>query len=454
MANSLKIKLGIAGVAILVLLLVPLLENKFFAPVTIKRFGKISWDDFQGIPPPFSSHQAAISSSIHLEYDSTKKKYVAYAGQHDVASWVRGSHEGQDYLLNHEQYHFNITELHARMLNDYIGKNPDGTLEEYLARLRLVEIDLRWMQRDYDNETDHSLIYDRQRLWEFRIDSLLRHQTGWLTDPYSGAQVYMPHPSDSSKGIINGIPYRSYLQNRYGMKLSIVSYQNPGISYRGQVQQIKRNLVNRAERVKTFTVDTTTLFRVFAISEDTSSYTSYQLWTTKGEYLYQCKAVFFNATGDTTGYSTIASSFISSFRVVETDDHWISKPESSDSKIIVTQVVKKADKRKMEEDEYCISIGPSTAAGFYRGPIYRDDGAILIAYEYLLHPDSLHYRDGVMLNEKWYWTKPGPTRQIFFVPTQHIPKGKFTIDFGYLLSQDSAKECYHYYYDRLEVESK
>src|SRR5690349_20589667 len=114
MANSLKIKIAIALFAICVLILIPLLENNFFARVTIKRWGKLTWDDFQGIPQPFSSYEASIGSAIFLEFDSAKGRYVAYAGQNNIRSWAKRSREEQAYLLNHEQFHFNITELHAR----------------------------------------------------------------------------------------------------------------------------------------------------------------------------------------------------------------------------------------------------------------------------------------------------------------------------------------------------
>lgn len=77
-------------------MLIPLLETKFFAAVTVKKWGKVSWNDFQGIPQPFSSYEDGISSSIYLEYDSTKGRCVAYAGQNNVQSWAKRSQEEQD----------------------------------------------------------------------------------------------------------------------------------------------------------------------------------------------------------------------------------------------------------------------------------------------------------------------------------------------------------------------
>ncbi|HZY82369.1 MAG TPA: hypothetical protein VFE50_22745, partial [Cyclobacteriaceae bacterium] len=118
MAGALKLKISISGVAIFVLTLLPLIENKFFAPVTIKRWSRLTIDDFQGIPQPLSSFAAAISSSIYLEYDTAVGKYFAYAGQSNIRSWAKRREDGRyNYLLDHEQCHFNITEYYARKLN-------------------------------------------------------------------------------------------------------------------------------------------------------------------------------------------------------------------------------------------------------------------------------------------------------------------------------------------------
>lgn len=455
MANSLKIKIGIAAFAILILVMIPLLETNFFAPVTVKRWGKLSWDDFQGIPQPFSTYEAGISSAIYIEYDSTRGRYVAYAGQNNVHSWARRSPNANlDYALNHEQYHFNITELHARMLNDYIEENPDGTLQLYLLRLGSLNIDLRRMQRQYDNETNHSLVYDKQRRWEYRIDSLLILQKGWLTDYFSGAQVYLTQPSDSSKGLVDGLPYRHYAQYTYGMQLSLASYQATDINYRSVTESIKRNIEKRSERLKLLSADTTNSFRVFTISEDSSNYTYYQLWVANDSYLYQVKTRYPNNTGDTTGYSEIASSFINSFRVVDTDKYWIDKLETSESPIILSSVSKRDKTKKDTNSRYCMHIGNPAKQGFYRGPFFRDDGAMLLAYDYLIHGDSLHYKDIMLVNKDWYSHAPSPQGQIYFVPADRIPTDKYDIQFGYILNQDSIKECYEFYHETLEVKPK
>jgi hypothetical protein len=167
--------------------------------------------------------------------------------------------------------------------------------------------------------------------------------------------------------------------------------------------------------------------------------------------LYQIKTRYPNNTGDTTGYTRIASSFINSFHVVNTDSYWISKLEASDSPIIFSTVSKRDEKKKDDDSRYCMHIGPSGRQGFYRGPLYRDDGAMFLAYDYLVHPDTLHYQDVLLLNKDWYSHTPTPEGQIYFVPNKNIPKEKYELKFGYILLEDSVNECYQFYHESLKI---
>ena len=176
MASLLKAKLVVSAISIAIIISVAMLDSNFNAKVTIKRWGKLTWDDFQGFPRPLSGYGAVIGSQLYLEFDSATSRYIAYAGQHNIVSWTKESTKDSDYALNHEQYHFNITELHARLLNEYINDNPNESELTYNLRLNSLWLDLSSMQEQYDDETDHSVIVHKQRLWEFKIDSMLsRH---------------------------------------------------------------------------------------------------------------------------------------------------------------------------------------------------------------------------------------------------------------------------------------
>lgn len=456
MAGSLKVKIGIAAFAVIILLGIPLLENSFFAPVTIKRWATLSWDDFQGIPQPFSSYEAAIASAVYLQYDSTRERFHAYAGQHNVGSWAKRSRSCQEYTLNHEQYHFNITELHARKLNEYIAENPDGS--EYLYNLRRgsINLDLRRMQSQYDNETNHSLIYDRQRRWEYKIDSLLILSKGWTTDHFSGARAYFPTTPDSTQGFSeNNVGYRCYYLKKYGMQFSLFSYHMGELAVYDLNNSAPSFEAKNGRVLKSVTVDSSVYdFNAFVISNDTSGFTYYTRWVYANPYLYKLYSWYPNDTGDSTGYAKNALSFVKSFQIENMDEYWIERLEASDSPIIFSTVSKKDEKKERAGSQYCMHIGSSKPVGFYRGPFFRDDGAMFLAVDHLVHPDSLHYQDVLLMNRDWYSHTPTPEGHVYFVPAKNIPNEKYDIKFGYILLKDSVNECYEFYHERLEVTPK
>lgn len=202
MANSLKIKVALIIGAIGILVLIPLLKSNFNAPVTMQRWRQLEWDDFQGFEKPFTGWAAGISSSVFVEYDSTQQKYRAYAEMHNQYSWKSKLALNSDYVLNHEQYHFNITEYHARKLNEILENQNIRSESQVLDNLAEIRSELRRMQNKYDNETDHSLIKVIQRKWEYQIDSLLNSQEEYPLS-FENEKVNIYFPSKPKVYVIN-----------------------------------------------------------------------------------------------------------------------------------------------------------------------------------------------------------------------------------------------------------
>jgi hypothetical protein len=453
MANLVKTKTGLSIFSLSILILIPLFESNFNAQVIIKRWSKLTWDDFQGFIQPFSRYEAAISSAIYLEYDSSTQTYLAYAGQNNVRSWAKRSPNAYlDYALNHEQYHFNITELHARKLNQYISENPGGGELLYLLRLGSINIDLRKMQRQYDLETNHSIVFNKQRRWEFRIDSLLLLDSGWVTDKFSGAKVFLPAKYTQFKGISDGKSrYREYSWNKYGMSFSLISFQNE-LYGDSTIDRIMANERNDSDTVKSVKIERSDLFtKASLIKKDSSYYTSYSIWHLDESYLYYVSVKYPNNTGDSTGYCQIARSYLNSFRVVNTDSLWIAEFEKSNSAITYSSATKR-DGARDKDSRYCLTIEKAEQPGFYRGPIFRDDGALLLPFDYLLDSDTLHFSDILMINEGIYSFDPINDGQVYFIPTNRLPKSAYRIEFGYTLKKDSLKECYQFYHHSLQLQ--
>jgi len=136
---------------------------------------KLTWADFKGTPDPSSTDAALTHSSITVgfEYSNKGLKHTIKCKFNKLLSWGRIRNE---YILSHEQRHFDIAEAHARLLN----KN----LNEYVFNSKTVNEDINniynetmkehvSMQKQYDLITDHSLDTAEQNKWDKKVEVML-----------------------------------------------------------------------------------------------------------------------------------------------------------------------------------------------------------------------------------------------------------------------------------------
>jgi len=139
----------------------------------------LSWNDFKGVPNFEYRSDALTSSSIYFGYrfDGHRTYEVeVYSSFFRDKSWVKEGSPNRA-LLEHEQRHFDLTEIYARKLRKelieyaYNGKslerNYDRIFDKYF---RLLEKE----QAEYDHDTHHSLDRNSQRKWDNRIAKELR----------------------------------------------------------------------------------------------------------------------------------------------------------------------------------------------------------------------------------------------------------------------------------------
>ncbi|MGL1885485.1 MAG: hypothetical protein OCD76_03130 [Reichenbachiella sp.] len=150
-------------------------ENK---PLTV--------DDFEGYTNLFSHYDGAISSYLNYEFDEKDQLIKLNAICNSAYSWINPWDRDSYFLLQHEKYHFNITEMVARMARKaVIDTLKNGADKEGVLTIinRHKQIKNKW-QTQYDNETDHSVISDMQGYWQYKIDSML-----FELDPYWTSDV-------------------------------------------------------------------------------------------------------------------------------------------------------------------------------------------------------------------------------------------------------------------------
>lgn len=151
-----------------------------------KENQKLTWEDFKGKPIASSSFVASTNTGISFSYSYSIKNGTVDV-EYSVESFF--SPEGSwfipekvnVYILKHEQVHFDISELHARMLR----KNLEGrkfskkVKSEIEGIYQQVEQKRRAMQTKFDAETDHSRNAEKEAFWQKYIANQLAEYDAW-----------------------------------------------------------------------------------------------------------------------------------------------------------------------------------------------------------------------------------------------------------------------------------
>ncbi len=133
---------------------------------------RLEWSDFKGEPKRATRNMALTDSgmSIELKCDGTTNKAIVKCFFNTEKSWTKDTES--DYLLAHEQLHFDITELFVRKLRKQLAKFGDDCqklnthIEEYYNRNYREFVTY---QDQYDRETEHSLNRSQQAYWQQKV---------------------------------------------------------------------------------------------------------------------------------------------------------------------------------------------------------------------------------------------------------------------------------------------
>ena len=151
------------------------------APAVKPAVAQIPWSatrrltmaDFQGRIS--MGNPLASSTSSNIKADAACKDYVfssTVAATFDPAtSWFRNPLTASEALLRHEQLHFDITEVYARIMRQKLNlfaarANCEKLQPAFNNVTKLVYADWDREQNRYDQETNHGLNAVRQAYWE------------------------------------------------------------------------------------------------------------------------------------------------------------------------------------------------------------------------------------------------------------------------------------------------
>lgn len=443
-----KFRIGLIFICSLTILSVLMIENNFYQSAKITKWKELSWDDFKGIPTPFSNWAAVISSNIYLEY--SEDTCFAYAGQNNLNSWTKKNTISSSYSLEHEQYHFNITEIYARKLNDYLSNNPGFENSEALNELNRLRLELYQEQSNYDNATDHGLNVLTQHIWEYKIDSILeisnRDEYYWL-DVYSGASLPIRNaPKNITTGFIDSTSlYQVFSFEKYGLRVGITNLQHTQFNFDRLSSDIQNQYNDNgyrtdfSEKVK----DPSDHRYRFIVRDTTRQLVLYEEWIGQYPFVTAISIVINDEPGEHyESYDTLALNLLKSLTIASRDDLLITNYSTSNSKISFGNT-EDFDPYVYENfDRSCLVFKTDSPQGIYGLPVQMGEDTTLIPYKVVGINDSLIEEKILIAYDKTYSDNSFGSEAVFPIPTHDLEDESFWAYMGYTLKQDSLNECY------------
>jgi len=167
------------------LLLLFLCTNSFLDEGEIIRWNdtrKLSWTDFKG-PIEVESDAAAVTASgitFSFAIRKTDDKITNFEAQAEAHFYTQKSWFIKDrcnnYILAHEQLHFDITELHVRIFRYRLEQlQVSQHIKTQLNALhREINKELAEMQNQYDAQSQNSIHKEEQVKWEAYVAENLK----------------------------------------------------------------------------------------------------------------------------------------------------------------------------------------------------------------------------------------------------------------------------------------
>ncbi|MCC4213815.1 DUF922 domain-containing protein [Leeuwenhoekiella parthenopeia] len=147
---------------------------------------RLSWSDFRGVPDRYSNFAATSNTGISHTYTLDAKGYYIKNSSQVRANFYPNLSWYIPKLINettlaHEQTHFDISELHARILRKAIAEYrfSRNSKSEIQSIYQQVEKARKAMQADFDRETKHSVDRQKEIAWEAHVAQLLYKYRFW-----------------------------------------------------------------------------------------------------------------------------------------------------------------------------------------------------------------------------------------------------------------------------------
>lgn len=139
---------------------------------------KLAWNDFK---PGIKKNNTAALTHTEISYSITWKNdtmQVNVSCIFDKMKSVVFEKTKTDYVLNHEQRHFDISYLFAQKFIATLKREPNLTVEKVDALYGRIMEEWNIYQSRYDADTELSVATFQQSLWNQMIDMQLKNLCG------------------------------------------------------------------------------------------------------------------------------------------------------------------------------------------------------------------------------------------------------------------------------------
>ncbi len=138
---------------------------------------KLTWEDFKGAPDAGDPHHALTTANLALDAKCKNNQFVYEVSCVFLAdqSWSKNKKSAQ--LLYHEQLHFDLTEVHARLLRkklEKIGTSCEDVQKNLNPTVKAAFAAWKAEQDKFDMLSNHGLDSEVQQAWAADISQRLQ----------------------------------------------------------------------------------------------------------------------------------------------------------------------------------------------------------------------------------------------------------------------------------------
>ncbi|MFD3003307.1 DUF922 domain-containing protein [Pontibacter toksunensis] len=153
----------------------PVVESIIVDQVSWSVNRRLSWEDFRGRPDDDNPHHALTAANLAVNANCKDQGFTYQVNCVFLPTESWSKNKKSEKLLEHEQLHFDLTEVHARLLRRELQQLNCSTLKDKLSGT-VNNAFKRWKaeQDTFDTASKHGLNAESERAWAANISQRLK----------------------------------------------------------------------------------------------------------------------------------------------------------------------------------------------------------------------------------------------------------------------------------------